>query len=106
MKEPLLPPEVERFFAEERRKQQTNNLIAQTQRNLKETKIALHSILEKTSQRGIVLDQREEQSEELLDSSDLFYIATMPGWKRFLYEMKMPWWWCSCCRKRKKRIDL
>jgi len=104
-----LPPEVERFFAEERRKQNTYATIAQTQRNLKETTVTMHQIMEKTSQRGIVLEEREEQAEELLESSDAFYIATMPGWKRYIYEMKMPWWfhnlryYCCCCRENKRK---
>ena len=101
------PPEVERFFAEERRKQQTHNTIAQTQRNLKETAVTMHHILEKASQRGITLEAREEQSEDLLESSDAFYLATMPGWKRYIYEIKAPWWFNTCCcKKRRKREDL
>lgn len=98
----MLPPEIERFFAEERRKQQIHNTIAQTQRNLRDTALTMHQILEKTSQRGTTLEEREDQSEELLDSSDAFYTATMPGWKRYLHEWKAPWWWCFC-KKRKKR---
>lgn len=100
--EKALPPEIERFFAEERRKQNAYATIAQTQRNLKETAVTMQHIMEKTSHRGVVLEEREEQSEELLESSGAFYVATMPGWKRFIYEIKMPWWWC-CCKKRKKR---
>lgn len=87
------PPEVERFFAEERKKQ---NLIITTHRNLNETRITLENIMDKTNQRGNTLDKREEDSEELMDSSEQFHLVLMPGWKRFIYTFKAPWWWSRC----------
>jgi len=97
------PPEVERFFAEERKKQA---LIVTTQRNLNETRLTMENIIEKTNQRGNTLETREEESEELMDSSEKFHLAIMPGWKRFIYTFKAPWWsiyLCSSCFGKKKR---
>lgn len=99
----MLPPEVERFFAEERKKQQ---LIAVTQKNLIQTANTLNNILDKANQRGATLEQREEQAEELLDSSEEFHVATLPAWKRYVYTIKWPWWCVCFCKKKKKRQDL
>lgn len=99
----MFPPDVERYFAEERAKQQN---IAKTQKNLKETTVMLHNIIEKVNQRGVVVQECETQSEDLLDSSEEFYLAHLPGWKRFIYTWKAPWWvpgFCSCSRMNKKR---
>lgn len=98
-----IPPEVERFFAEMRREQQAFATIASTQRNLKETATTLGTLIDKANQRGTTLDEREEQAEELLDSSEEFHMATLPGWKRFVYTIRAPWWWPSCCSNCKRR---
>jgi hypothetical protein len=103
-----IPPEVELFFAAQRKKQQSFALIAATQRNLKETADTLNTLLDKANQRGATLEKREEQADELLDSSEAFHLATMPGWKRYVYSIRAPWWWpsffacCACSKRRKK----
>lgn len=101
----MFPPEVEQFFADERAKQKMCNTISKTQKNLNETLSTMGNMLEKVHQRNAVLEECEEQSEDLLESSEAFHLALLPGWKRYLYTIKMPWWWwwCSCWNKRKNK---
>ena len=96
------PPEVERYFAQERAKQ---THIANAQKNLKDTTVIMHNIIEKTQQRGVVVEECETQSEDLLDSSESFYVANLPGWKRWVYTYKAPWWFsfCSCGAKKNRK---
>lgn len=94
------PPEVERFFAQERAKQ---THIATTQKNLKDTALIMHNLMDKTVQRGVVIEDCETQSEELLGSSEAFYLANLPAWKRWIYTYKAPWWLSCPCGTRKNR---
>lgn len=99
-----IPPEVERFFAQERAKQ---THIANTQKNLKNTTLLMHNIIEKTNQRGNNIEECELQSEDLVESSEVFYLANLPSWKRWVYTWRAPWWVPSCCtcgaKKSRKR---
>lgn len=97
------PPEVERFFAEQRAKQEMHIAIATTNKNLKETAHVLTNMFEKVHQRSAILEECAVQSEELLESSESFHLAVMPGWKRYIYSFKAPWWWCSCCSIKKNK---
>ena len=102
----MFPPEVERFFAQERLKQ---TYIATAQKNLRETTVVMHHIIEKVGQRGVVVEECETQSEELLESSEAFYMANLPAWKRWMYTLKAPWWWKKCfcfCYQSKKKMGL
>lgn len=97
------PPQVEQFFAEERAKQQMHITIAKTQQNLKDTVLTMGNMLDKVHQRSGTLEECEEQSETLLDSSEAFHLAIMPAWKRYIYTYKAPWWCCFPCKRKNKK---
>lgn len=86
------------------------NTIRQIQGNLDTTRETLLHIFEQVSERGTHVERLEDQAEDLVATSDVFYDSTLPGWKRYLRTWRPPmWWWqrlgCGrCCRKKKIRF--
>jgi hypothetical protein len=90
-----LPPAVNEFFEQERKKQATHNTVAIIHGNLRDTKQTMHKLLVGVVERAEVLDDTEERANELVSSSEYFYHMTMPGWKKYLYSWRPPAWWFS-----------
>lgn len=93
MKGALLPPEVEHFFNEQRREQKNLNSLSLVNANLRDTVIGMQSVFDKTNQRGTDLNELEQESDLLVESS-----------KSFLKQTKYcNWWWCWCCDEKGER---
>ena len=84
--------------------------VASIQENLQTTTTVLTGAMAKLAQRGTTIEVANEQAEFLEESSEAFYTAAMPGWKRYLKSWIPPEWWfrrlCHCCKKRKRIIDV
>lgn len=91
-----LPPDVARFFDEQKKEQQFFEKSALAQKNLRMTTITMYDAMDKLAQRGVAVQIVEDASDELLQSSREFLIKTEPWWKC------CPSWWCTPRRKPKK----
>lgn len=70
------------------------------QKNIHETIYAMHGVMGKIIQRGIQLDELEENSEHLLESSKTFIRQIVPWYRRIFF--CCPSWWF---RKRQKEEE-
>lgn len=84
-----LPPAVAQYFEEKQQEQRFYEKTALVQKNLRQTSIIMTEAMDKLSYRGNTIQDVEDASEELLESSELFMAKVSPGpiWKRI----------CCCC---------
>jgi hypothetical protein len=92
-----IPPEVQKFFDDQRRHQRFYEQAAQTQKTLRQTTSTLGDAFGRLVQRGMVVSETEAVSEELLQSSRAFLITTEPWWKYWLCCRCLPPWWFEAC---------
>lgn len=88
------PPEIESYFAQQRAEQQQLNKTAHVKKNLRETQTSMHNVMEKLIMRGHDLQVVEEDTQQLLDSSNAFLnhsnrmnLSCLWSW--------VPGWWCQ-----------
>ncbi len=96
-----LPPEIMRFFDEQKREQKFFEHAAVAQKNLRLTTVTLYDAMDKLGQRGVSIDMNEAASEQLMQSSHAFVKQTEPAWWRYWVFCKcIPEWWCTSRKKR------
>lgn len=78
---------------------------------LDETKVLLLRNMERLGDRGVQLEEAEERSEALLESSRVFHVMLLTRWQRVLHSLRHchcwvwvccpcpTWWWDACCPK-------
>jgi hypothetical protein len=98
----VFPPDIETYFEEQRREQQSyvqTAMIQQTLNSVMETMV--NNTLKSVSERGIALQMTEDASEALVQSSQEFlqHATIEPWWKKMCKCKFIPPWWCSFCRK-------
>ncbi len=93
-----IPADVQKFFEEQQRQQRFYEKAAMAQRNLRQATSTLNDAFGKLSQRGILMNETEAVSEELLQSSQTFLIRVEPWWKYWLYCRCIPPWWFESCQ--------
>lgn len=110
-----MPEDTIRYLQREERKQNQHVNVARSKANVKDTVMLMHQNMGKIAERGQKLDEIEDQVEDLLDESELFYHATLPRWKQYVLTWIPPRWWfptwmqlycCPCYQKRKKTKGL
>lgn len=89
------PPEVRRYFEQQKREQQVYVNTAHIKKNLRETTIVAINAMDKLIQRGTQLEMVEEEAEQLQQTSKLFLVDTLPWWKFYLFCNCLPTWWCK-----------
>lgn len=95
------PPSVQAWFDAQQHEQRQLAQCALIQADLRSTHTHIASVLERGVQRGQQVSVSEEQSEELLDTAQDFYEATLPAWRRYVRSWVPPaWWWPACVRRR------
>ena len=70
------PPEIESYFSQQRSEQEKLNKTAHVKKNLRETQSMMHSVMEKVVMRGNDLESAEEDTQQLLESSNAFLQQT------------------------------
>lgn len=96
------PPEIESYFAQQRLEQQQLNKTAHVKKNLRETQTSMHNVMEKLIMRGHDLKIVEEDTQQLLDSSNAFLIqSNRMNWS-CLWSW-VPGWWCQPRQKLSSR---
>lgn len=98
-----IPPVVQEWLDGQRRTQQSHVHVATANKNLRETRDTMQSIFVQVAERQELLDETEECVDELVDTSNDFYLATLPAWKRYLRTWIPPPWWCPCCYAKRQR---
>ncbi len=107
-----MPLDTIKYLQMEERKQQQHVKVATATRNVKETVINMHSVMDKMADRGQQLEMVEDQVDDLMEQSQEFYHATLPGWKRYALSWVPPSWWfprrcgavpCPCGAGKGKR---
>lgn len=91
---PSLPPEVERFFAQQQEEQQKLNKTAHVKKNLRETQETMKHVMEKVMARNITLQMTEEDANALVDSSNEF-LREARGMNWSCIWSWVPAWWCN-----------
>ena len=91
-----LPPEVERFFQQQRNEQRAHNNTALVQKNLRDTTAALHGIMEHTAERGVSITLVQHDADALVESSNEFLQQTTEKnycWCCKAFILLIPPWW-------------
>lgn len=113
-----MPLDTIKYLQMEEHKQEQHVKVAKATRNVKETVISMHSVMDKIADRGHQLQMVEDQVDDLMEQSQDFYHATLPGWKRYALSWVPPKWWfprwcdafsCPCGagkRRRRKSTQL
>lgn len=107
---PKLPPEVEAYFETQRVQQQHFNQLTQVQNKLNNASDVMKRNMMHVTERGEQVEITIENSKDLMDSSFVFYYASMSRWAKFWYNIRRcmcwrwfcccpMWWWKSCCPK-------
>lgn len=102
-----MPDDTIRYLQNEERKQTQHIKVAKSRANVRETVVKMHNVMEKVGDRGKHINVVEEQVDDLLDTSEDFYYAAMPGWKRYALSWVPPLWWVPmwlqrCCKRRRR----
>lgn len=89
-----LPPEIARFFEQQKREQRFFETSALVKKNVRQTTMAAIGVLDKLHQRGTQLETTEEMATALESSSREFLKESTPGWRRGFLSC-IPAWWCA-----------
>jgi hypothetical protein len=89
------PPEMNAFLNKERKQQTNFVMLAQAKQNVNQTTKRAISVMDNLINRGEQINKLEQQSDELLYSSNVFRLKTTPWWKRILNCECFPQWWCQ-----------
>lgn len=95
----LIPEEVESYFAYQRAKQLEHVNIAHAKKNVRETKTLLDSAMAKVMERGVQMDEVAQTSEQVMHSSDEFFLTT-----RKAASCVPDWWWIPRCVWERKQL--
>lgn len=85
-----IPPEVDAYFAAQRKQQQQYVTTARIGKTLGETTRVALQVMDKIALRGVAMSESVVLAEDLQESSRTFVVQVLPWWRRCLPR----WWWC------------
>lgn len=99
-----LIPGFTNLFHDQRQQQQQLITTSLIQKQVNDTRIVMEKNIEKVMSRGQELNHLQDQTEELLHSSEIFKMQTMKWHQRWFYYIKtcqcVPQWWFFCWEKK------